>query len=283
MLRLTAVRHFPFDLDDARPSCHGLAEVFAERLAGDGVPADPAAALVGNRNSFSLMSAHVAAQLCPDPDVVLVGHAAHDCDLSTSVAGYLQQRLPGDPLVLAVSEQGATTGFAALTMARALHDTGAGRRILVVLADQATFTYDDPRLSGLDRRRDHAVGLLFTDDGGTPVTELRVLAQVDRQSLPSALAAAAKEAVSAPHGVLVAGAGLSPADTAAATGGQVAVRHAAADRLTTAVWSALADELAAPATCERTVVAVEYEPDLGYLSTLALTVPPAPTSGAVRD
>ncbi|GHJ48865.1 hypothetical protein Cs7R123_62070 [Catellatospora sp. TT07R-123] len=272
MLRIAAVAHLRFDSDQGRPPFDGLREVFAERLAPYAVPV--ADELSGNRNSFSRMCAAVLARLCPQdvPDVVLVAHAAHDCDLSTSIAGYLQQRLPGDPLVFAVSDQGATTGFAALTLAQALYDTGGGTRIAVVLLDQATFPYTDPLLAGLDRRQDHAVGLLLAPDGDVAVTGLRVCPRTGPRS--PALAEAVKEATAAPAGVVVAGAGLDPADVAAAAAGPVVVRHAARDRLTTAVWSALAQELSVPDAGPRTVVAVEHETALGYLCTLTLTVSP---------
>src|SRR3954468_7422024 len=113
VLRLPALRHTTSDTNPDRPGLYGLTHVFSERCATYGIDLPIETPLTGNRNSFSQMSERVLGELGAVPDLVVVGHAVSDCDLSVSVNGYLQQRVTPHGLVFAVSGQGRTTGFAA--------------------------------------------------------------------------------------------------------------------------------------------------------------------------
>ncbi|HEY0638762.1 MAG TPA: hypothetical protein VGD67_14025, partial [Pseudonocardiaceae bacterium] len=165
MLRLQAVRHAAFGPNPGAPPSPELVVLFGERCAAYQLDLLPPATTPGNRNGLSAMAAALLPELTggAHPDLVVLAHATPDCDPGTSIAGYLQQRIPGDPLVLALTEQGRTTPFAALRAAAALAAEGH-ERVAVLALDQATVPYPDPVLDRLDRSADHAVGLWFTTD-----------------------------------------------------------------------------------------------------------------------
>jgi hypothetical protein len=275
--RLAAIRHRPFDANPERPAFPGLTDLFAERLAAYGVPVDHDGPLIGNRNSYARMSAQLLPELTvgAGPDLVVLAHCLPDCDLSTSVAGYLEQQIGTQPLVFAVTEQGRTTPFAALRVAQDLLRAGGHERIAVLVLDQETLVYADPALDGIDRDTDHAVGLLLTGDAPIRIGPVLQFTGVDVDRVVGALEAELDRL-------------RLPGDTTLIAGAAVpAVRHpyrrrtAAPQRMCTGVWVELAAELSGPAGAgPRTVLATEYEPDLGYLSLAVFEVPP--DEGAAR-
>jgi hypothetical protein len=227
--------------------------------------------LSGNRNSYSRMSARVLPELTgpEEPDLVVIAHAIPDCDPSRSISGYLEQSLAGQPLIFAVTEQGRTTPFAALRLAQDLAQWGEYRRTAVVALDQGTVVYGDPGLAAMDIGTDHAVGLLFTDDGPIRVSVLRQLTGIAPDQAGAVLARELADLALTGDVTVLCG----DPTVDIHSGPDIRQRRATDGQLCTAVWSELAHELAASAPMRRTVVAVEYEPALGYLCLAAFEVP----------
>ncbi|WP_131741873.1 hypothetical protein [Actinomadura roseirufa] len=265
-LRLAAVRHLPFGRNPAWPDLSVQAEYFAERLAGPGAGAGAVVRPVsGNRNGYAWMAERLLAALPGEPDLVVLAHALPDCDMSVSLGGYLTHAAAGRPMVLAVSEQGRATPFAALRLAGA-HPREEYPAVAVLVLDQNTLFYDDPALADLDASEDHAVGLLFTPDGpvGFGPAEQRTGVAPERAA---ELVADEVRALGPGTAVLVAGTALAPPASAAHE------RRAPRGGPCTSVWSEFAARLAEPVPADRTILVAEYEPALGYLSLAACDVP----------
>ena len=300
-MRLSAIRHVAFGRNPQFPALDGLVDFLTERSAPyrAHVGFEPGTPLPGNHNSYSFLSTRLLAELTPEPpDLVVIAHALPDCDPAISISGQVQRHLSGEPMIFAVSEQGRTTAFTALRTALALSRTGAYPRIAVLALDQGTIALPpDPALTGLDRTTDHTVGLLLTDEGRDELTALRQLTGVSADSGPGLAAVLAAElvtsaipAIAGRDLVFVLGDGLADdklggalteeldtsADLAEHYRYRYRIRQASAGRLCTAVWTELASELNRPDAPERTVVAAEYDRELGYLSLLRLDVPSSP-------
>jgi hypothetical protein len=285
-MRLSAIRDAAFGRNPEFPEYAGLAAFFADRTTPYGVPVDVDTPLPGNRNSYSYLSTQLVSLLPQPPDLVVVAHALPDCGIETSIAGSVQNLLAGQPMVFAVTDQGRTTGFAALQAAGAMA-RGRNRAVAMLALDQGTLTYPDPALAGLDTAADHAVGLLFAADGLAELTAMRQLTGVDpRDAGQAALTELIKLVAPDParHLVFVLGEelhvdGLGGRLAAEfgdrSAGGGPCIREAPSGRLCTAVWSALAAELDTPCAVARTVVVGEYDPRLRYLSLLTMDVPSA--------
>lgn len=305
-MRLSAIRHVAFGRNPQFPELAGLVGFFTERAAPYqaefGVEIDTT--LPGNHNSYSYLSTRLLAQLTSEPpDLVVIAHALPDCGQSTSISGHVQRYLSGEPMIFAISEQGRTTAFTALRMALALARTGTYQRIAVLALDQGTIAFPpDPALTGLDFATDHTVGLLLTSDGRDELTALRQLTGISADSsssgsadshsaltaiLTTELVKSAVPAIADRELVFVLGDGLTDkklggelteeldrsADLAELYRGRYRIRQAPTGQLCTAVWSELARELNRSDAAERTVVAAEYDRELGYLSLLRLDVP----------
>jgi hypothetical protein len=277
VLRLAAIRHITFGPNPDRPDLYGLTHVFHERCAAYEIDVGIDAPLTGNRNSFSQMSERMLAQLGGEPELVVIGHAVSDSDLSVSVSGYLQQRITPRGLVFAVSGQGRTTGSAALWATWGMAHGRGHRRIAMLALDQTTIPWPDPLLAGMDLETDHAVGLLFTPEGRIRVTTPRPVPGVAPDQVTTTVAAALAELpVSAlpTERVLVMGDSIA-AETAAELSTVVGCRprQAAPGRWCTAVWAELAQELTLPTAVDRAVISIEYDPALHYLGMTVFEVP----------
>ena len=297
-MRLSAIRHVAFGRNPQFPDLDGLLGFFTERAAPYHVEVGvaPGAPLPGNHNSYSYLSTRLLAQLTSEPpDLVVIAHALPDCGQSTSISGHVQRFLTGEPMIFAVSEQGRTTAFTALRTALALSRNGTYRRVAVLALDQGTIAFPpDPALAGLDFATDHTVGLLLTGDGRDELTALRQLTGISADSssgltaiLTTELVKSAVPAIADRELVFVLGDGLADdklggelieeldrsADLAELYRGRYRIRQAPMGQLCTAVWSELARELNRSDAAERTVVAAEYDRELGYLSLLRLDVP----------
>lgn len=276
MFRLDTIRHRTFGPSATTEPFAGFLDLFVERSAPHGV-AVADGPVPGNHNGYASMCLRLLTDLCAgqDPDAVVIAHALPDYDMTVSISGYLEQRLTGEPLIFAVSEQGRTTPFAALRVAATL--AAQYERIAVLVVDQGTIPYPDPALSTVDSTTDHAVGLLFTRDGRTPPPLVRHLTGVGRERLTQTLTT---ELAHTPDATVILGPGVEQALTSPAPfTGATAVVGADAGReravgptrnsppgggqWCTAVWSRLAGVLADPPPGP--VVAVEYDPELGYL------------------
>lgn len=273
-VRLSAIRHETFGVSEPYPALAGLAGMYAERFASYRTPIDPDRPPAGNRNNFARMGAEVIARLCGsvNPDAVVLAHTVPDGDPRISVAGYLQQRLGGQPLVLAISDQGRLAPFTALRIAADYVRRGDRDRVAIIAVDQGTLMYDDPAFAELDRAADHAVGLLVTRAGPARVAGPSQLPQTAASQVAGAVAAALDEfQVTGPVSV-VAGTALDPRGQL--PGRELWIRRAPRGQLCTAVWSVVADELSREPGQARVVLAVEYEPALELLCLAAFDTRP---------
>lgn len=282
-LRLTAIRHQAFGINQLHPELAEAGELFSERCAPYQVTVDPDRPLPGNRNSFSQMSADMIELLRDqgDPGLIVIAHATPDSDPSISIAGYLQHRLGGDPLVFAISDQGRVAPFTALRIAQDWARNGACRATAVIAADQATLAYADPALGHLDTAADHAVGLLLTTDGTVPLLAVRQLPATAPSQVGAVVADAVAEFGSVVPLIVVTGQAVGPGVVPAWTNAQA--RRVPGDQHCTALWSVVADELTGvgqhregrPNLRPRgRVLAVDYEPALRLLSLAVFDPPP---------
>ncbi|MFI9526054.1 hypothetical protein [Micromonospora rosaria] len=101
-----------------------------------------------------------------DVDLVLTVDASPDCRHQSFPGSLLAELLPGDPMMMGISEQGVAGPFTALRIAHHQLTTGGARRALVVVMEQQTLPPDD---AAVRPTRDVAVALLLGPDGGVPV------------------------------------------------------------------------------------------------------------------
>lgn len=287
---LRTIRHVHFGARPDRPTLIGLTDMFAERCEPYGIEVDRAAALIGNRNSFSEMAGHMLATLCASrtPEVIALAHGVPDCDPSVSIGGYLQHRFGGQPLTFAVSDLGRVAGFAALRLALDQLGARADSHALMIALDQGTLVYPDDAWVDLDRTTDHAVGLLLDrtpdrdcapDSATATVLGVRQAPATSPDDVARHVAEAVDELGATGPVSLVAGSGLQPRTDLPSHRGATAT--APRDRTCTAVWTALAQELNQPHPYPRTVLVAEYEPTLTHLSLAAFAVPAtSPPEGA---
>ncbi|MGW7085430.1 hypothetical protein ACWGH2_18355 [Streptomyces sp. NPDC054871] len=187
------------------------------------------------------------------PEVVVVGYASPDFDHAELVASCLKQRLPGEPLSFALSDQGVIAPFSALRVASEYARRCGFRRLLLMVVDQSTQPFAVPDAGQAPVREDVAVALLIDwDGGGNAVPGMA-------HGRPSAGVFAAWDAAVD----VVAGAGL--------TGGGAApelpvydgtLTEAEPGQPCTGVWTAL---LGAPAGARHTVVA-DYDRERDFLA-----------------
>ncbi len=181
---------------------------------------------------------------------------------------YLGHVCPGDPLALAVCDQGSAAGFTALRLIQTYARTGTVSRALLLVAEQSTVHYDPPGLCRLPRQHD-AVALLFDDAGEFELAPVRQRAAVPAEQVGALLAAELAELAGAPGGrTLVLGAGLDPAQVAGIAADELV--PAAAGQPCAGAWWELLGGLAGWQAGGRQVLVADYEPRLGYLSVAAL-------------
>lgn len=256
-LSVAEVRHRTFHADSANPELAGMVDFFAERIVPYEVPMAPHQHHDRNRNSFSRMSTSLVSPR-DALDLIVIAHAAPDCDTRMSLAGLLS----GDStLVFAVSDHGRVAPFVALRIAQSYAASGSYGRVAVLALDQAAVPYEDAGLATLSTDTDHAVALMLSSGGSVGMSSLVHIASVSDLS-----AALAVELATLAPDVVVAGRFVPELPGAV---------RAAADQLCTGVWSVLAGELAAPGPARRVVVA-DYEPALSYLCLAAFDVPGEP-------
>ncbi|WP_410579401.1 hypothetical protein [Amycolatopsis sp. lyj-108] len=258
----------------------------ASRVFGEGRPYDPGliqyfadlAALYGlrhrddyftrvRRNTFTDMIGGVLADLAPldEPfDLVVLAHSTPDAEPGWP-ACFAADALPGDPLVLAVSDQGAAAAFTALRIVADYATADGFNRALVLILDQTTLMDDDqPAPREVRPTHDAVVALVLSRhaDGGGPA--IRCQADLGRD-----------EAIASVTALL---AGSRPA--ALVAGPAVGVERPGVDlvvaepgRPCTGVWAALVDRLG-DWDAGRRVVLAEYDPALRYLGTCSIETPP---------
>jgi len=254
-LTMGTVWHTAFGPEDGSEAARQLLGYWGERLAAYRVPVAPRRYLEGNRNSLSSMVLRmVHPHWTGAPlDLVIGAHAIPDSDPFLSLSGCYAHRFDAHALVFGVSDRGRLAPFTALRIARAHPGLD---RILVVVLDQYSVPFDDPVFTDLDTATDHAVGLLLSAAPGAAGARLDLLPDVCEVA-PGAVRAAVDAALSG-RGVdlVIAGPHVGPL-----TGHRVV--QAPRDRLCTAVWSVLADELSRAGA--RRIALVDYEPMLHNL------------------
>ena len=156
----------------------------ADMLRPHGMAFDEARLLAGNQNSYAYLASQCLARMCgrDEPDLVVLAHAAADCEPNRSLGAYLSTLFRGEPLCFGVCDQGDLSPFTALSLLRGLGTSGGYQRALVLVLDQSTRPH--PPLSGTPGttgsvQPDHVVGLLF-DTG--PALAGRSLAGVWQRS-----------------------------------------------------------------------------------------------------
>ena len=195
-----------------------------------------------------------------DVDLVITVDGSPDCQHQSFPGALLTELLPGDPLMMGISEQGVAGPFTALRVAHQQLRSGGARRALVLVMEQSTLPPDDAAVCPV---RDVAVALLLGPDGtvGLDAPTLTVT-RTGPAAWPDTDA-----------GSVVVGAAVPDPPEG------VPVRRAEPDHPCAGVWLALADLLAAEPPAGRVLV-VDRDPVRPYQCAITLTVPapvrPAP-------
>jgi hypothetical protein len=252
---LLALHHSVFTDSNDKPDRDEILALWSQRLDWSGVGVDRDRYLRGCHNSFASMATDLAGRFSADDplDIIVIAHATPDADARISLAGTLAA---GNTLVFAISDLGRLAPFSALETVRS-YPEGRG---LVIALDQGTVPYADPQLAALDSAADHAVGLLLGDGGRVDLHSLRLQTNVPPEQVEAVVAA---ELTCAPVDLAIIGAHVP-------SGVAHLERRAPADQLCSAVWSALAEEIAAPSSWCRRIAVVEYEPALHTVGLLHL-------------
>jgi hypothetical protein len=206
----------------------------------------------------------------PDPvDLLILAYAIHDVRFGRNTATYLSSRCPGEPLAFAVCDQGVAAPFSALRTMAAYTATGACRRALLLVAEQAALHYELAEPARVPDRH-AAVALLLEGIPGTGAVTVRQHAGV-----PPGAVNALLEALLGGDGdtTLILGADLATEWAGNAASHEVAAELAAevvlapAGQPYTGVWWALSTGLPGWRARGRRVVVAEYDSALGYLCT----------------
>ncbi|MFY1702144.1 hypothetical protein ACN28G_10450 [Micromonospora sp. WMMA1923] len=193
-----------------------------------------------------------------DVDLVVTVEASQDCRHQSFPGSLLCELLPGDPLMMGISEQGVAGPFTALRIAHDQVAAGGARRALVVAMEQNTLPPDD---AAVRPGRNLAVAMLVGPDGTMPLGRPRVA----RTAAPAAAGS------TPPRGdVLVAGAAL------AAPPGRATVVRAPAGHPCLGVWLTLASLLEQGLAAGSRVVVADEDPVLPYRCEVVLTLPATP-------
>ena len=98
-------------------------------------------------------------------DVLILAQRMHDVSPGRATATYLASRCPGTPLALSVCDQGTASPFTALRLLAAYAETGACRRALLIVVEQATLPYNLITEAALPDRNTAAAFLLEPGQG----------------------------------------------------------------------------------------------------------------------
>lgn len=222
----------------------------SDLLVPHGLDLDADLLAAGAGHSYGEMGAElIGAVVGPDEpvDLLVVAFAAPDVRPGRATATYLSHVCPGNPQSFAVCDQGVAAAYTGLRLVREHLGSGACRRALLLVVEQATLHYAVTGPAAVPAR--HAgVALLCTGEPGAGAARLeavRVRTQVGPEQVAGLLTGHA-----AP---LVAGNGVDPADLPAGA------RLAPGGQPLTGAWWELADG--------RPVTLADYDPALRYLCT----------------
>ncbi|MEU0957545.1 hypothetical protein ABZ353_35250, partial [Streptomyces niveus] len=112
-----------------------------------------------------VIAGELAAELA-DIDLVITVDGSPDCRHQSFPSCLLSDLMPGDPMLLGISEQGVAGPFTALRVAYDRLADGSSRRALVLVMEQSTLPPDDRAVRPV---RDLAVALLLGPDGAIPL------------------------------------------------------------------------------------------------------------------
>ena len=263
MPTLERIVAFPF-ADPVPPPDPVEQQALLERMAAlYGTFADESWLTGGAMVSYHHMARTVVREFGPEGvDLVLTVDSSPDCRHQSFPGAVLSHLLPGDPIMMGVSEQGVAGPFTALRIAHQYLGSGAARRALILIMEQSTLPPDDAAVRPV---RDVAVALLVGPDGtiGLDVPTVAVT-----RAGPAALPHTDAE-------LLVAGAGLTGLPMG------VPVRRAEPGHPCAGVWLALAELLATHPDGGRVLIA-DRDPVLPYRCAVTLTLPTATRHLATR-
>jgi len=205
-------------------------------------------------------------------DLVITVQASPDCLHQSFPGCVLGALLPGDPLVLGVSEQGVAGPFTALRTAAGLLATGAAHKALIVLLEQSSLPPGEVR-----PERDLAVALLLGTDLGAGQgialgrPQVTVTGRLDAfdpdRTGPAPIDLPIDPDAQEAAELLVLGEGL--ADLTPGPG--VSVLRAESGHPCAGVWLALADLLNDGVPAGTRVLLADRDPRLPYTCSLPLT------------
>jgi hypothetical protein len=230
--------------DDRRAE---MAEYFADMTRPFGT--EPDGGLSGQ--SYGEMAKALVAATATEPlDLLVLAFSIHDMWPGRATATYLSHLCPGTPLSFAICDQGSAAPFTAL---RVIRDSRP-RRALLIVVEQATLPY---ACAATPPVADRGVAMLFGDDTGARITDLRQHQDVAPGAVAELASLQVKELSAGYRRVrLVSGAALAmawpghPGDSVPA--GQPA----------TGPWWHIGEALTGAADL---VVVADYDPDLRYL------------------
>src|SRR5690242_865960 len=138
-LRVSAATHRAFDGHSELAKDPALRAYLRDMVAPFGLALRDELFDEGIGHSYGDMAEPLIGSLVPGGarvDLLVLAHRLHDIRLGRATATYLGSRCPGDPLALAVCDQGVAAAFSALHLVQAYAATGACRRAMVLIVEQ---------------------------------------------------------------------------------------------------------------------------------------------------
>jgi hypothetical protein len=204
----------------------------------------------------------------PPVDLLVLAYGIHDVRLGRATATYLSSRCSGDPLSFAVCDQGVAAAFTALRLIGAYAGTGACRRALLIVVEQAALHYDLAAAAPVPERN-AAVALLVEESAGPDSLTIRQHAAVPADQV-GALLRADVAALSGGRSdvTVILGDGLaSPRTDESIVDDLLRAPHGQPH---TGVWWELSAGLPGWQARGRLVLLADYDAALGYLCTAAM-------------
>lgn len=211
-----------------------------------GLRYDNAPLAANQGQSFSEMCQPLIEEFVTEPvDLLVLAFDLHDLRPGQATSIYLGHICPGDPLAFTVCDQGNAAPYTALRLIQSYVRTGAIRRALLLVAEQATLHYE--LLQPAPIPAGHFAAAFLLEPGPAVSVTVRPTHDVD------AVSAEVSELISSrPDAQLIAGAGL----------GALGFGQPVTGQPLTGTWWQLAERVDEP----RPLLLADYESRLGYLS-----------------
>jgi hypothetical protein len=223
------------------------------------VDADLLAAGAGQ--SYGEMALALIEETVDEPvDLLVLAFAMPDVWPGRATATYLSDVCPGQPLSFAICDQGSAAAFTGLRLVREYVVSGACRRALLLVLEQATLHYPSSGSAPVPDR--HAgVALLCTGEPGDAVPRRLDPVHISTEVMPAQAPGLLASRVAEQRGPLtvIAGAGLDPATLPV----PVPVRGTPAGQPYTGVWW----ELSGMTDVDGAIMLADYDPAVRYLAT----------------